>query len=135
MKKAYRILEELCSRSTTNIEQFLNGYRSNLLLEHLLMSLMKSSSALKGVRSFVCFLCLSNNQTVEKIKQIIPQVDELHAAINVETKDFIRFCNKAVQCLHEINSRTRHDAYLLIIKCARLWTTMSEQSFIGNYIY
>jgi ribosomal RNA-processing protein 12 len=39
---------------------------------------------------------------------------------------------QAVQCLHEINGRTRHEAYLIIIKCARLWTSLSEQSFIDS---
>ncbi|CAF4694230.1 unnamed protein product, partial [Rotaria socialis] len=38
----------------------------------------------------------------------------------------------AIQCLHEINGRTRCDGYLIIIKCARLWTSLSEQSFIDS---
>lgn len=54
---------------------------------------------------------MKSNQTIARIKQIVPQ---------------------CVQCLHEINSRTRHDAYLLLIKSARLWTTLSEQSFIDS---
>jgi hypothetical protein len=52
MKKTYRILEELCSRSTLTIQQFIDENRSNFLLEHLLASLTKSQSALKGVCSF-----------------------------------------------------------------------------------
>ncbi|CAF0826341.1 unnamed protein product [Adineta ricciae] len=113
MKKSYRILEELCTRSTLTIQQFLNETRANILLEHLLASLTKSQSALKGsqIRCISSLLDMPTNQTVAKIKQIVPQ---------------------AVQCLHEINSRTRHDAYLLIIKCARLWTTLSEHSFIDS---
>lgn len=50
MKKSYRILEELCTRSTPIIQQFLDERRSNFLLEHLLTSLINSQSALKGVR-------------------------------------------------------------------------------------
>jgi hypothetical protein len=53
MKKSYRILEELCSRSTLTIQQFLNEHRSNFLLEHLLASLTQSQSALKGVGTFL----------------------------------------------------------------------------------
>jgi hypothetical protein len=53
MKKSYRILEELCTRSTLTIQQFINERRSNLLLEHLLTSLIKSQSALKGVCTFL----------------------------------------------------------------------------------
>jgi hypothetical protein len=52
MKKTYRILEELCLRSTLTIQEFIDEHRSNLLLEHLLASLTKSQSALKGVCSF-----------------------------------------------------------------------------------
>lgn len=50
MKKSYRILEELCLRSTKTIQDFIDENRSNFLLEHLLSSLTKSQSALKGVR-------------------------------------------------------------------------------------
>lgn len=53
MKKCYRILEELCARSTTTIQQFIDDNRSNFLLEHLLASLTTSQSALKGVS--ICF--------------------------------------------------------------------------------
>lgn len=49
MKKSYRILEELCARSTATIQQFIDERRSNFLLEHLLSSLTDSQSALKGV--------------------------------------------------------------------------------------
>ncbi|UJR27399.1 hypothetical protein I4U23_008689 [Adineta vaga] len=113
MKKSYRILEELCTRSTPTIQQFFNEPRADVLFEHLLQSLMNSQSALKGsqLRCISSLLDMPTNQTIAKMKLVIPQV---------------------VQCLHEINSRTRHDAYLLIIKCARLWTTLSEQSFIDS---
>ena len=50
MKKAYRILEELCARPTPTIENFLNEARSTFLLDHLLISLTISQSAWKGVR-------------------------------------------------------------------------------------
>jgi len=50
MKKSYRILEELCTCSTPTIQQFLNETRSNFLIEHLLLALTQSQSALKGVR-------------------------------------------------------------------------------------
>ncbi|CAF1145441.1 unnamed protein product [Rotaria sordida] len=113
MKKSNRILEELCSRSTITIQQFIDERRSNLLLEHLLNSLTKSQSALKGpqLRCISSLLDMPNNQTIIKIKQIVPQ---------------------AIQCLHEINRRTRHEAYLIIIKCARFWTSLGEQSFIDS---
>ncbi|CAF0813121.1 unnamed protein product [Adineta steineri] len=113
LKKAYRILEELCTRSTLTIQQFIDESRSKLLLEHLLASLTKSQSALKGpqIRCISSLLDMPNNQTIPTLKQIIPQT---------------------VQCLHEINGRTRHDAYIIIIKCTRLWTTLSEKSFIDS---
>lgn len=50
MKKSYRILEELCTRYTPTIQQFLDERRSSFLFEHLLSSLISSQSALKGVR-------------------------------------------------------------------------------------
>jgi hypothetical protein len=56
MKKSYRILEELCTRSTMTIQQFINEQRSNFLLEHLLTSLINSQSALKGV----CICCIKS---------------------------------------------------------------------------
>ncbi|CAF4274825.1 unnamed protein product, partial [Rotaria sp. Silwood2] len=113
MKKSYRILEELCLRSTTTIQKFIDERCSDLLLEHLLNSLTKSQSALKGpqLRSISNLLDMPNNQTITKFKQIVPQ---------------------AIQCLHEINKRTRNEAYLIIIKCARFWTSISEQSFIDS---
>jgi hypothetical protein len=49
VKKSYRILEELCLRSTETLQQFIDERRSNFLLEHLLASLIQSQSALKGV--------------------------------------------------------------------------------------
>lgn len=55
MKKSYRILEELCLRSTLTIQKFINENRSNFLLEHLLTSLTNSQSALKGVCIFLYF--------------------------------------------------------------------------------
>jgi hypothetical protein len=70
---------------------------------------------------------MENNQTIAKIKQIVPHVNQ---NISIQKKFFLFL--KAVQCLHEINGRTRHEAYLIIIKCARLWTSCSEQSFIGK---
>ncbi|CAF0825129.1 unnamed protein product [Rotaria sp. Silwood1] len=113
MKKCDRILEELCSRSTKTLQQFMDERRSNFLLEHLLNSLTKSQSALKGpqLRCISSLIDMPNNQTITKIKQIVPQ---------------------AIQCLHEINGRTRDEAYLIIIKCARFWTSLGEQSFIDS---
>ncbi|CAF3322734.1 unnamed protein product [Rotaria socialis] len=113
MKKSYRILEELCTRPTAAIQQFINEERSNFLFEHLLNSLTKSQSALKGpqLRCISSLLDMPNNQSMAKMKQII---------------------SNAIQCLHEINGRTRCDGYLIIIKCARLWTSLSEQSFIDS---
>lgn len=54
MKKSYRILEELCQRSTESLQEFVNEQRSSALLDHLLQTLMKSQSVLKGVRSSFC---------------------------------------------------------------------------------
>lgn len=113
LKKSYRILEELCSRSTETLKEFINDQRSALLLDHLLQNLTKSQSALKGaqIRCISSLMEMPSNQNTSRIKQILPQI---------------------VQCLHEINSRTRHDAYLLVIKSAKIWTSISEQSFIDS---
>ena len=63
MKKSYRILEELCTRSTATIQQFIDERRSNFLLEHLLNSLTDSQSALKGV----CIIPRSNYHSISRI--------------------------------------------------------------------
>ncbi|CAF0924112.1 unnamed protein product [Didymodactylos carnosus] len=71
------------------------------------------------IRCITSLMEMEANQTVSNIQTIMPQVKQ--------SSD-----RHAVLCLQEMNGKTRHCAYLLVIQCGKLWIKISENNFIES---
>lgn len=116
-KKAYRLLEDICSSESDGCKKFLKKHRKTIQ-QLLLKSLDTSAVSSKGAR-LRCFNYLVKEQPY----------------LNHESKFVKSIISEAVMCCKDINERCRTTAYSLLNTIGELLINRDEtQEFIGMLI-